>query len=395
LLQIHDFAEDNRPENCRRLISAIGAEDRATLDRYLYPVASQIRFCTLTQSDAEVLIELGVPSGQVNCLPNCVMSPAGSSHDGLDPTGNTESDSLLRVCRTFGLPADVRWCVYPVRGIRRKNVGELLLMSQLADVHQLFGLTLSPVTPAERRCYERWRQVGRDLGLRVVFDSGQHPDVSYIDNLLAADFVISTSVAEGFGMAFLEPWLLGREVIARRIRGVTDDFEANGLQLSKFYDSIPIPGDAAWVSRCRRQFAHAAERTWESIPEQFRPTSGIDLPCDDEIDFAQLVPAEQISVLKRMQNDSGFYREVASRSDSLVGHLRFRSERPLIDRNATVIRRQYSPEINGQRLMNLYRSALEAKVDRNVASPSRAGIGLDVIQQAKPFFPCRTEECIG
>ncbi|MGI9470733.1 MAG: hypothetical protein ACR2NZ_04305, partial [Rubripirellula sp.] len=37
LLQIHDFAEDYRPDNYRRLVDAIGAEDKADVDSYLYP----------------------------------------------------------------------------------------------------------------------------------------------------------------------------------------------------------------------------------------------------------------------------------------------------------------------------------------------------------------------
>ncbi len=88
-----------------------------------------------------------------------------------------------------------------------------------------------------------------------MFDAGEHPELSFRDNVLASDFVISTSVAEGFGMSYLEPWLLGREVLARRLPNVTDDFEASGMQFTKFYDSIPIPGDTDWVSQCRREFA--------------------------------------------------------------------------------------------------------------------------------------------
>ena len=73
VLQIHDFAEDNRPENYRRLIQASGAAGKAALDQYLYPVASQIHFATLTRADASVLNRLGVPATRTHCLPNSVV----------------------------------------------------------------------------------------------------------------------------------------------------------------------------------------------------------------------------------------------------------------------------------------------------------------------------------
>ncbi len=158
LLQIHDFAEDNRPENYLRLTTAIGAEDKTAVDRYLYPIASQIHYCTLTRADADVLVELGIPAGQVDCLPNSVIAPA-AVHD--SSAGGSPLEPITRVRQSLGLPPKARWCLYPVRGIRRKNVGELLLVSQLTSPDLFCGLTLCPTTPIEKRSYERWREVAQ------------------------------------------------------------------------------------------------------------------------------------------------------------------------------------------------------------------------------------------
>ena len=390
LLQVHDFAEDNRPENYLRLITAIGADDRSAVDRYLYPVTSQIHYCALTRADAAVLIELGIPPLQVHCLPNSVVAPAAvddtlASRPSLD-------EPIKKVRQLLGLPTGARWCLYPVRGIRRKNVGELLLISQLTSPDMYCGLTLCPTTAVERCSYERWRKVANDLAPRVVFDAGQHPDLTFFENLLACEFVISTSVAEGFGMSFLEPWLLGREVIARRLYNVTDDFEANGIQFTKFYDSIPIPGDAAWVAKCRRQFADSVEQAWGRMPERFRPSMKFDLPDGDSVDFARLIPTEQIHVLRRIANDSGFRREVIQRSATLVQNLAFQPAPQTVDHNAATVDRCYSLSRNRDRLISLYRAVLDARPDHSVSSPTRAGIALDLINRARPFYPCRTEE---
>lgn len=62
LLQIHDFAEDNRPQNYRQLISTCGAKCKADIDSYLYPVASHIHYATLTRADQSAVLRIGVPN---------------------------------------------------------------------------------------------------------------------------------------------------------------------------------------------------------------------------------------------------------------------------------------------------------------------------------------------
>ena len=52
-----------------------------------------------------------------------------------------------------------------------------------------------------------------------------------------SDLVISTSINEGFGFAFIEPWVAGTPLIGRKIPKVTNDFENNGIDLSMLYDN--------------------------------------------------------------------------------------------------------------------------------------------------------------
>ena len=46
------------------------------------------------------------------------------------------------------------------------------------------------------------------------------------DMVRVADLVITTSVLEGFGFAYLEPWILDRAVIGRSIPFITPDFQS-------------------------------------------------------------------------------------------------------------------------------------------------------------------------
>jgi hypothetical protein len=384
LLQIHDFAEDNRPQNYQPLIAASGAANKVEIDRYLYPTASQIHYATLTRADASVLTRLGIPAGQTHCLPNSVLAPAGEQ--------SGKDASLAKVRRAMRLPSDARWCLYPVRGIRRKNVGEFLMLARWIRPDQFAGLTLEPATPIEKRSYRRWKQLAKEVAPRAVFDASHDRSVSFAESVSASDFIVSTSVAEGFGMAFLEPWLMHREVIARRLPTVTDDFEACGVKLPKFYDKMPIPGTEAWVRDCLAESTSAMTVAWSDLPEHFRPSLDVGTSVSaDSIDFALLTPQRQMDVLRKVAQDSGFEAATKERSSQLITSLGEQPDEQLLQDNADVVNRQYSPQQTGRRLIAIYQELVGVASDSVVAPPCHAGKGIDLINDARPFFPCRTE----
>ena len=395
LLQVHDFAEDNRPENYERLISAMGAENKQQVDHYLYPLHERIHYATLTTSDSLILEALGVDRERIDCLPNSVAVPQGLSL--------AKEEARHKVLDAMKLPADARWSLYPVRGIRRKNIGELLLLARWGGSNRYMGLTLKPVTRMEQRSYERWKCVAAEVSTRTIFDAGESSGLSFLQNLLAADFVVSTSVAEGFGMAFLEPWLLGRGVIARRLNTVTDDFERGGVDLSSFYDSIPIPGNKSWMNECEREIRDAQKKAWNHLPEAFQPKMLASYDDTAEtIDFARLIPQRQIEVLKRMVADRGFENAAREFSESLVTCMEKGVSDSVLLANADAVRELYGPARIGDSLVRIYQQLGNcSNVGKRITVPESVGIsvdadagrqtGIDLISTFRPYFPCRTE----
>ena len=389
LLQIHDFAEDYRPENLKRLLDHSGASTAAQLDCFLYPTAPAIHYATLTTGDQRVLQDVGVEADRRHTLPNAVVL----HNDGRNvPDQDCRESSLRRVRRAFRLPDDARWSVYPVRGIRRKNVGELLLLSQLmpSDVHT--GITLCPTTEIERQSYRRWQAMAKRFAPRVVFDAGHHSDVSFDDNLNASEFVVSTSVAEGFGMVFLEPWLAGRGVVARRIASATDDFVAAGMQLDRQYDAIWIPGDSAWLNEVAEEFKQARDRAFMGLPDEWAEASGPatdGLVVDDAIDFAKLTPRRQADVLHRCRDDGGFMAEIESRATAIRDSFREFASQTIAD-NQACIAQSFSLDKQGRDLCEIYQTLADQKPNEAEA-PSNAGSALATVLAVHPYFPCRTE----
>ena len=379
LLQVHDFAEDNRPENYLRLISASGATNKYELDQFLYPRSGKIEYTALTDGDTQTLSGIGCDA---STLFNSVTLPNGDEID--------QEAALAKVRSVFDLPDHAKWTLYPVRGIRRKNVGEWLLLTQMLPEGWYSGLTLRPTTPVETASYVRWEELASTVAPQAVFDAGHHEQLSFADNLSASCMVLSTSVAEGFGMTFLEPWLAGRSVVARRLPGVTSDFEQAGVNLNSFYDSIPIPGSKAWVSECWQERDLAMDAAIESIPASFRPDRKPNPQEADVIDFALLTPVRQREVLCRVASDNGFAVAVWERSQTLVNAIRNPPNRSVIDANALVIADHYSIDSVGERLMELYQSTLN-RSSVNSDSVTTNDSAVDLVNQNRSFYPCRTE----
>jgi glycosyltransferase involved in cell wall biosynthesis len=158
--------------------------------------------------------------------------------------------------------------VYAVRGVPRKNLSEALLLTRLLNLlssgqggipHALqpdgpfrLVVAISPEEPKFRRYTEMLQEfVERNnfeaklgLGGLITPQTKTGPDGKVqtygVAELYAAGAAaITTSVLEGFGFGFLEPWCAGRVVIGRRLC-VVDDFIREGLRMEHFYRRLAV-----------------------------------------------------------------------------------------------------------------------------------------------------------
>ncbi|NIV99206.1 glycosyltransferase family 1 protein, partial [Candidatus Saccharibacteria bacterium] len=117
--------------------------------------------------------------------------------------------------------------VYPIRAIRRKNIGEAILLSLFFRDNETLVITLPPNSQADIESYEDWKAFVSDYHLRVEFDRGlNHP---YEAIVASARYLLTTSIMEGFGFSFLEPWLFDKLVWGRKLTDICADFEVNGV----------------------------------------------------------------------------------------------------------------------------------------------------------------------
>jgi hypothetical protein len=359
LLQIHDFAEDFRPDNYRLVLQSLKTND---VTGGLYPQAPRIHYAVLNRRDHQILREAGVPQERLHFLPNTV--PATDK-----PADRDESRRKLH--ERFGVSPTKRYVLYPVRGIRRKNIGEALVWSVLADVETVVGMTLAPLNPTAQTGYKRWKRFAADLAVPFLFETGEAGGLIFEENLAAADLMLTTSVAEGFGMVFLESWLAGRRLTGRNLPEVTVDFAEAGVRLPYLYDRLDVPID--WVDR--EPFLQTLCSELTKVLEVY----GLSAPSsqdrddmiarkirDDCVDFGDLNELLQEQIIRRVISDSGARRKLLDLNPAIPLALGSDASGD-VEHNRRMIQQAFSLEPSGRCLRDTYQNVLRAPASGQVS----------------------------
>ncbi|HEX2395559.1 MAG TPA: glycosyltransferase family 4 protein [Bacteroidales bacterium] len=226
----HDFPED-RPANMQLLERVIPGMSTETVERILYPRFQNYHYIVLNSCDYKRLLDKGILRRQIHLLPNPVPETKTA--------GINKGALREKVCSQLKINSSEILCTYPVRAIERKNIGEFILMSVLFSETANFAITLAPLNPVEIPAYERWKDFCRRNYLKIRFEAGER--VNFKELISASDFCLTTSVREGFGMIYLEPWLLGTPVIGRELSCVIGDLKKQGLKFPRLYDKMEVP----------------------------------------------------------------------------------------------------------------------------------------------------------
>ena len=334
LLHIHDFPEDGRAENYRALRQDLGGGTNQGLRSQLYPVGPRISYGVLNRRDRKLLLAAGMPEARICWLPNPVVAFAPNDSERPEPPKIFDSLTL-----------------YPTRAIRRKNLGEAILWAALAPAGQGLGCSLAPENPLERPGYDRWVDFAEHWSLPVRFELGVGSKIPFASWITAADRLLTTSVAEGFGLAFLEPWLFEHPVVGRNLPEITGDFAREGVDLSHMYDRLALPVTWLKLSELEGDLTAAMRRVYERyglVAEK----SAIDLTwnsmiVDRTVDFGRLDERYQRRIIERLIKDPS--ASVALQPDRPVtGAI------PPVSRNRDIIDRRFSLERYGQWLMAGY-----------------------------------------
>ena len=259
IYRVHDFVQQ-RPHFFRNVKKFHEYRFGVVPDWHsvIYPSSPNIRYIAINSYDKSRLVEHGIEESRVVYIPNSV-------DRSIIPEDDRTEELRKKIVSREGIDPTVRFILYPVRCVRRKNVEEAIFficyLNQLAsgnssrNHHGITGrfhllVSLKPDSGDDARYADRLlRFVKRhklpvSIGFNdlVTLEREMDPEnpekietYAVGDLLRVADLVITTSVLEGFGFAYLEPWILERPVIGRSIPLITPDFQARGMKLGHLY----------------------------------------------------------------------------------------------------------------------------------------------------------------
>lgn len=284
ILQIHDLAESGRPGN----YPLIAACDN------LYPFSHRIHYAFLNPSDRETFTRAGLPPENATVLPNPVIPTPPA------PPLSTSSPSAAIV-------------LAPVRGIRRKNLGELVFLSALAPNGTGFAVSRAPLNPEARPIHDTWRKFANRQRLPIEFNvvgrfspaAGASPD--FESWTTHATHFITTSVAEGFGLPFLEAIAHGKPLLGRNLPHLTAEHSRHGIQTGHLYDRLLVPVDWIDLTILNDHLTTDLERTYRAyqrpLSNEFIETLLTRLSKDGWLDFGNLPEAIQQGIIERFTSD--------------------------------------------------------------------------------------------
>ena len=345
-LQNHDLAEDFRPD-------VYGGEE--------YP--ENCHYGVINSRDYAYLRQAGLKAEGLHLIPNEVSSMRASP--GLERT---------------------RY-LYPVRAIRRKNIGEALLLSLFIPRGKRVALTLPP-PEKDAAPYRRWLALATELGLPVEFELGLRHSLS--DLLGGSASALSTSVKEGFGFSFLEPWTAGLPLFGRRIEYVCADFERAGVRFDGLYSSLDTPLEylsGAETDPARAlalKMENALRRIYQAFgleaPEEAVRALAADLSGRETVDFGRLDEALQEALIRRCHRDPRARRRIAGLNPLLETLGRRQEDTGLIEANRRVIAEQYGGERIAGLLLRVYQSVIDHSVIQRISKPALLALYLDPLR---------------
>ena len=333
LLHPHDFAEDGRPHNFKALDKVYAQA---------YPSSARIHYAALNNRDRLFLSDLFADSSsQVHLLANAIPeNESGSTADFADSS----------------LPE--KFFLYPVRAVRRKNLGELALLAA-AHPDKHFANSLGPTNPAFRPQFERWKTFAKESGLPITYGLGDLVDCSFPSMVASSEAIVNTSVAEGFGLGFLEPWIFGKSLCGRNLPEITSDFSQHGVQLDNLYNRLELNLDllqdpTTLLPRIEAVLANFFNDYGVELPLQASQEAFDSIVIDNLIDFGRLDEPLQEELISAVL-------ESEEAKESIRGQSSIESlSSTRIEQNAKAVQENFSMHAYGNKLIEIYQDLISA-----------------------------------
>lgn len=327
-LQLHDFAEDGRP---------------TVYYSEAYP--ADCHYGVINARDKKILQKAGLEESGLHHLPNAI-EPLPSEAP------------VRRNQRTL----------YPVRAIRRKNIGEAILLSFFFQKGRRLAVTQPPNSPLDTLSYRDWVHWLNDNRLPVDVEASKH--IPFPRLVGEADSMVTTSITEGFGFSFLEPWTAGKWLWGRRLPEICSDFEKNGILLDGLYDRLDVP--RTWIDidlysqYWRKALLDAADHYGYGIDFTALDQRLSQLVQSERIDFGMLNERLQRQVMEYLIKNPKAKKVLVEMNPWLEDPGASDGKRHIIDSNRLAVFEYYALKQYHARLLTIYDQVARHRVRHRI-----------------------------
>lgn len=341
VLHMHDLIEEGRQQN-----HALVPDPTR-----LYPSGPHIHYVFLNEQDRELFTGNGLEESRCSLMVNPVEIPQGFKD-------RADGDPILFA---------------PIRAIRRKNIGELVMLAALAPQGARLAISRAPKDKGALRLHETWRKFAGHQRLPIGFDvvGRYYPARGMLNDFKSwvehSSHFVTTSVSEGFGMTFLEAAAYGKPLIGRNVPRVTKEHQKRKIQSGKLYDKLLIPTEWVDVSILRQHFDTTIQRNYRYLGEPLdmltHERAFASLLFDGWLDFGNMPEPVQQAVIERCIDPSA-KNEPMVEIDGKRQPAKLWLHEALQEREPSVSHDQledYSEENFGKSLRSVYEAALGAK----------------------------------
>jgi len=331
-LQIHDFAEDGRP-----LVYF-------SEDEYL----QNCHYGVINSRDYNILLESGLKEKGLHKIFNTI-NPL--------PVNTTDTPPKNLV-------------LYPIRALRRKNIGEAILISLFFKNNETLAITLPPNSPADMQSYEQWKGFVKEKNLNVMFEAGVSHEFSEL--VLSARFLITTSITEGFGFSFLEPWTAQKILWGRKLPEICHDFEKKGVRLNHLYTRLAVPlewlGKEKLFSTWQAALRKACSLFDIRIDKKKILTAFEKITANESVDFGLLNEVFQKMVISHVASGTSHRNRLIFLNPFLLDPGNVSDKEALIQNNRNAVLFHYNKTNYRKNLVDIYsrviRDAIFHKIDK-------------------------------
>ncbi len=324
-LQLHDFAEDGRPTSYFR-----------------EPYISNCHYGVINSRDYQILLT------------------AGLKPQGLHKLANAVNDIAFKKIA----PLSENLVTYPIRAIRRKNLGEAILIAIFFTNAARLCITLPPNSPVDIKAYEGWKRFSADHHLPVSFDAGLKGDFSEL--ISASDFLISTSISEGFGFSFLEPWTAKKLLWGRDLPDITKDFKKIGIGLGHLYPQLRVPLSDDQKERLSVQWKSCVVDNCRlfglAVDETAIDTAFAGMTTDNRMDFGVLDESFQKETILKILSNKKYKAAILELNPFLSHPGRVADAEALVDKNRVAVKNRFSKSAYKENLIHIYETVCKQPV---------------------------------